>query len=228
MLQLDRIHSFYGKSCILQGVSLYVNAGEIVTILGRNGVGKTTTLKSILGLVKVTSGSIIYKGVSVIDKKAFEIFRKGIGYVPQGRNIFSSLTLLENLTLASGKSSENIEEVLSIFPTLKKRLYNRGNQLSGGEQQMLAIARVLICKPELILMDEPSEGLAPMMINLILQALLNLKEEGITVLMVEANLNMATSLGDRHYIMDQGTIACTTSTQHLVQDKTLLDRYLMI
>ena len=229
MLQLDQIHSFYGKSHILHGVSLNVDKGEMVTLLGRNGVGKSTTLKSIMGVVTVRSGSILYKGENITGKKPYEIFRQGLGYVPQGRRIFTSLDAAENLNLAQGRKGNNqLEWILSIFPGLKERLHHGGSELSGGEQQMLAIARVLLGGPDLVLLDEPSEGLAPMMTKTILNTLLELKKTGLTALLVEANLTMATNLGTRHYIMDQGAIAAEVSTQQLFEDQELLDMYFRI
>ena len=232
MLEINQIHSFYGKSHILHGVSLNVNNGEIVTLLGRNGVGKTTTLKSVIGLVVVQSGSILYKGESIVGEKAYEIFRKGLGYVPQGRKIFTTLSVAENLRLAYHKKEDNqtdrLEWILKIFPVLQERLHHGGGQLSGGEQQMLAIARVLLGEPELILLDEPSEGLAPIMVKTILNTLTELKKTGMTALLVEANLSLATSLGDRHYVMDQGAIADEVTTQRLTEDEELLNKYFRI
>jgi len=229
MLQLNDVHSFYGKSHILHGVSFRVDNGELVTLLGRNGVGKTTTLKSIMGIVSVRSGTIQYKGGNIIGKKPYEIFRQGLGYVPQGRKIFSTLNVAENLNLALRQhNTKKLEWVLEIFPRLKQRLHHIGNELSGGEQQMLSIARVLVCEPEMILLDEPSEGLAPVMMSSILSTLEELKKTGGTVLLVEANLSMAMNLGDRHYIMDQGMIVSEVTTQQLSEDDELLNKYFRI
>jgi branched-chain amino acid transport system ATP-binding protein len=229
MLQLDQIHSFYGKSHILHGVSFNVDKGELVTVLGRNGVGKTTTLKSIMGVVTVRSGSVLYKGENITGKRPYEIFRQGLGYVPQGRKIFASLSVAENLNLAQGRRvNTQLEWIFSIFPALKERLHHGGSELSGGEQQMLSIARVLLGGPEVILLDEPSEGLAPIMTKAILNTLLELKKRGMTALLVEANLTMAINLGTRHYIMDQGSIASEVSTQQLSEDEELLDKYFRI
>jgi len=229
MLQLNDVHSFYGKSHILYGASFRVDNGELVTLLGRNGVGKTTTMKSIMGIVSVRSGTIQYKGENITGKKPYEIFRQGLGYVPQGRKIFSTLNVAENLNLALRQhNTEKLEWVLEIFPRLKQRLHHIGNELSGGEQQMLAIARVLVCEPEMLLLDEPSEGLAPIMARSILSTLEELKKTGATVLLVEANLSMAMNLGDRHYIMDQGMIVSEVTTQQLSEDEELLDKYFRI
>jgi branched-chain amino acid transport system ATP-binding protein len=229
MLQLEQICSFYGKSHILHGVSFTIHEGELVTVLGRNGVGKTTTLKSIMGLVTVRSGRIIYKGENITGKKPYEIFRQGLGYVPQGRKIFTSLSVAENLKLAQSRSANSdLEWILSIFPGLAKRLHHGGKELSGGEQQMLAIARVLIGRPDFLLLDEPSEGLAPLMTKAILDNLMQLKKKGMTALLVESNLLIAITLGTRHYIMDQGTIASEVSSQQLSEDEELLDKYFRI
>jgi branched-chain amino acid transport system ATP-binding protein len=226
MLKLDQVHAYYGKSHILHGVSLDVKNGELVTLLGRNGAGKTTTLKSIMGLVSVRSGSIQYKDENILSKETHEIFRKGIGYVPQGRRIFSSLSVAENLRLPSLRQDEGrLERVLNIFPTLRKRLKHRGNELSGGEQQMLAIARVLVSGSELILLDEPSEGLAPLLVGAIMDTIQELKKSGLTILLVEANLTMASNLGDRHYVMAHGLVACEASSQQILEDVELHRKY---
>jgi branched-chain amino acid transport system ATP-binding protein len=232
MLELHQIHSFYGKSQILHGVTLHINEGEVVTLLGRNGVGKTTTLKSIMGVVAVRSGTIYYKGQDIVGKKPYEIFRNGVGYVPQGRRIFNSLSVSENLHLALGlgrnRAVAKLDWILEIFPRLRQRLHHGGNQLSGGEQQMLAIARVLIGEPELVLFDEPSEGLAPLMASAILDTLSELKKGGMTAFLIEANLLMAIKLGTRHYIMDQGMIVYEPTARQLSDDEQLLNKYFRI
>jgi len=185
-----------------------------------------------MGIVSVRSGSIAFKNQSILGKKPYDIFRQGVGYVPQGRKIFTSLSVLENLNLAYGLSqgsrAANLEWVLTVFPRLRQRVHHGGSELSGGEQQMLAIARVLVERPEVILLDEPSEGLAPLMVSSIHQVLLELKSSGLTALLVEANLKMAVSLGTRHYVMDQGTIVYEPTTQQLAEDEELLDKYFRI
>jgi branched-chain amino acid transport system ATP-binding protein len=229
MLELDQVHAYYGKSHILHGICLKVNRGELVTLLGRNGAGKTTTLKTIMGLVSVHSGSIVYKGESISGKEPQEIFRQGIGYVPQGRRIFSSLSVAENLRLPSRRRDEGkVEWVLNIFPGLRQRLKHAGNELSGGEQQMLAIGRVLVSGPEVVLLDEPSEGLAPLLVGAIMGTVLELKKSGLTILLVEANLTMASHLGDRHYVMAHGIVACEASSQQILEDVELHRRYFKI
>lgn len=220
ILKLDQVHAFYGESHILHGVSLGVNRGEVVTLLGRNGAGKTTTLKGVMGLVSVRSGTIEYKGKNILGVKPYQIFHNGLGYVPQGHRIFSSLSVAENLRLAAPRHDESAtDKVLETFPILKQRLRHRGNELSGGEQQMLAIARVLVSAPEFILLDEPSEGLAPMMVGSIMETLQGLKNQGITILLVEANLTVASTLGDRHYIMDQGLVVHEAGTEELGKEE---------
>lgn len=226
MLRLNNVHAYYGISHILLGMNLDVNKGELVTLLGRNGVGKTTTLKSIMGLVSVHSGSIYYKDQNILKKEPYAIFRLGLGYVPQGRRIFNSLTVAENIRISYLSQNENrIEWVLNIFPSLKKRLKHRGNELSGGEQQMLAIARVLVSNPELILLDEPSEGLAPLLIGVVIDRIQDLKKSGLTMLLVESNLVVASNLGDRHYIMEHGVVACQAESQQLLKDHDLQKKY---
>ncbi len=229
MLKVEDIHTYYGESYILQGVSLNVNKGEIVTLLGRNGAGKTTTLRSIMGLTPPKRGKIEYKGEEITGKKPHEIFHKGIALVPQGRRIFSSLTVLENLKIASSRKGPwNLEKVLDIFPSLKERLGHRGNELSGGEQQMLAIARALMGNPELILLDEPSEGLSPIVLNAIAKVLVKLREEGFTILLVEQNVQMALEIGDRHYIIDQGRVTMEATSKELAKNEEIKRKYLSI
>ena len=226
MLKLEQVHAYYGKSHILQGISLEVEKGELVTLLGRNGAGKTTTLKSIMGLVPYCSGSIQYGGRNILGIETYEIFRQGLGYVPQGRRIFSSLSVSENLRLSCSKEDKGkIDWVLDIFPSLRKRLEHRGNELSGGEQQMLAIGRVLASGPELILLDEPSEGLAPRLVESIMDTVKELKKTNLTMLLVEANLTMAATVGDRHYVMSHGVIACEASSQQCLEDEELRQKY---
>jgi branched-chain amino acid transport system ATP-binding protein len=226
MLKLEQVHAYYGKSHILLGVTLEVKKGELVTLLGRNGAGKTTTLKSVMGLVSVRSGSMQFKGQNILGKAPHEIFREGLGYVPQGRRIFSSLSVSENLRLSCFKRDKGKTEwVLDVFPPLRKRLEHRGNELSGGEQQMLAIGRVLVSGPELILLDEPSEGLAPLMVGTIMDTIKELKKTKLTMLLVEANLTMASEIGDRHYVMGHGLIACEAGSKQILEDEELHKKY---
>ena len=205
MLEVNEIHTYYGKSHVLQGVTLRVPKGQIVTLLGRNGAGKTTTLRGIMGLSCPARGEISFQGRSVIGKKTYEISRLGIGYVPEDRQIFTECSVHENLLIAARKGSIwNHERVYDIFPVLKDRQRHIGSALSGGEQQMLAIARALMGTPQLILLDEPSEGLAPLIIRAIVEVMQELKSNGITILLVEQNVEMTKQIADHHYIMDQG------------------------
>jgi branched-chain amino acid transport system ATP-binding protein len=226
MLKLQQVHAYYGKSHILQGVSLEVRKGELVTLLGRNGAGKTTTLKSIMGLVAVNAGVIKYKEKNIQGKVPYQICREGIGYVPQGRRIFSSLSVAENLKLPySAEGEKRVDWVLNFFPPLRKRLGHMGNELSGGEQQMLAIARVLIGRPDLILLDEPSEGIAPLLVLNIMETIRELNRTGLTLLLVEANLQMATTVGTRHYVMASGLVTCEADSKQIMEDESLQKKY---
>jgi branched-chain amino acid transport system ATP-binding protein len=210
VLKLDNIHTFYGKSHIIQGISLNIQTGECVALLGRNGAGKTTTLRSIMGLNPPRDGKIYLKGGEINGKKPFQISREGIGYSPQGRRIFSTLTVLENLTIAInrkvGKENWTLEKVFDAFPIIAERKKHRGNELSGGEQQMLTIARSLMGNPDLLLVDEPTEGLAPLIIGKVLDIILRIKEEGMTIFLVEQNVEATFQVSDRYYILQQGLI----------------------
>lgn len=210
MLRVEDIHTYYGKSYILQGISLEVKEGELVSLLGRNGAGKTTTLRSIMGLTPPSSGIIKYKNEDITGKKPFEISRKGIAYVPEDRRIFSSLTVIENLNIAvrrrNGKGQWTMERIFEIFPQLAERKTHRGDELSGGEQQMLTIARALMSNPGLLLLDEPTEGLAPTLIETIIDIIKYIKDEGVSILFVEQNVEAALELVDKHYIIDEGKI----------------------
>ena len=229
MLKLDQIHSYYGKSHILNGVNLVVKKGELVTLLGRNGMGKTTTLKSIMGMVSVRSGSVLFKENNITNQPSYQIYRQGIGYVPQGRHIFSTLTVEENLRLPpANRNEKNIDWVFDYFPSLRRRMDHMGNQLSGGEQQMLAIARVLISRPELLLLDEPSEGIAPLLVQVIMETLQELSRSGLTILLVDANLKMASQVGTRHYIMASGLITREATSQEILEDEELQNKYFKI
>jgi len=229
MLKLDNIQTYYGESHILQGVSLEISEKEIVTLLGRNGAGKTTTLRSIMGFTPPRFGKIIYKGEDVTGKKPHEMFHKGIGHAPQGRRIFTSLMLIENLNLGARKqSSWTVEKIMDLFPPLKGRESHRGNELSGGEQQMLAIGRALMGGPNLILLDEPSEGLAPLIVKTLMDVIRRLKDEGLTILLVEQNIEMALELGDRHYIIDQGIITHQANSREFLEDENIKTQYLTI
>jgi len=207
-LRLTDVHAFYGESHILHGVDLIVNRGEVVTLLGRNGAGRTTTLKAILGLTGRRSGSIMINGVEAVNLPPHKIAQRGIGYCPEERGIFASLTCEENLMLppqvASGGMS--IDEIYEMFPNLAERRDSPGTRLSGGEQQMLAVARILRTGAKLLLLDEISEGLAPVIIQALARMIRTLREKGFTVVMVEQNFRFAAPLADRFYVMEHGRI----------------------
>lgn len=211
MLRIEALESGYGEVQILRGLSLHAREGRVLAVLGRNGAGKTTTLKSIMGLLLARKGSIAFCGREISNRRNYEIARLGVAYVPETRDIFPSLTVLENLKLATrikpvGDSRWTLAKVFELFPRLYERRDNGGNQLSGGEQQMLAIARALLTNPLLLLLDEPSEGLAPIIVKQIHGKLTELKAEGLTMILVEQNFGFATSLADDVCITGQGQI----------------------
>jgi branched-chain amino acid transport system ATP-binding protein len=235
MLEVRDIHSYYGKSHILQGVSMTLNEGELVCLLGRNGVGKSTTLKSIMGLVKPGEGSIRFHGQELIGRQPFEVARLGVGYVPEDRRIFRSLTVHENL-LMGVKGSKGIsknggwttERVYEKFPRLKDRRDNKGGHLSGGEQQMLTVARTLMGNPKLILVDEPTEGLAPLIVKDVLEMLATVRSSGVTVLMVEQNFKASIKVADRFYIMGKGQMVFEGGTEALLAAEEVRKNYLEV
>jgi len=208
MLETRELHAYYDESHVLRGVDLRVERGEVVTLVGRNGAGKTTTLKSIMGICRKHTGEIIFEGKQIAGLSSDKIARRGIGFVPEERGIYATLTVSENLKLppAFGEAAWPIERIYALFPILKERANAMGTTLSGGEQQMLAIARVLRSGARLILLDEPTEGLAPVIVDAIANLLLEIKQSGITVLLVEQNLRFATRVADRHYLMVHGKI----------------------
>ena len=207
ILQVEDMHTYYGLVHMLHGVSLHVMEGEFVGLLGRNGAGKSTTIKSIMGLVPPRRGSVRFKGEEITGQPPYMIARHGIAYVPGTRGIFSQLTTLENLNMVRNRQSRwTLEDVLQRFPRLAELKNRRGRFLSGGEQQMLAIARALVTGPELLLFDEPSQGLAPIVIESVITMLKGLKNEGVSMLLVEQNVEMALELVDRVLILDQGSI----------------------
>jgi branched-chain amino acid transport system ATP-binding protein len=231
MLEVIELHSYYGDAHVLQGVSLTVSAGEIVALLGRNGMGKTTTIRSIMNLRQpvVRSGEIRFRGERLNDLAPHSIAKRKIALVPQGRRLFPSLTVIEHLTMlksASVKQGWTVERVLNTFPRLAERRQHRGNQLSGGERQMLAVGRALMIDPELILIDEPSEGLAPVMVQHLEAVIASLRQEGLGVLLVEQNLYSALALADRVYLIETGRIVHQGAPAELEADPSSLERYL--
>lgn len=229
MLNVDSIHSYYDKSHVLEGVSLKVEAGELVTLLGRNGAGKTTTLRSILGIVRPRQGQISFNGQQLVGREIFDIARLGIALVPEHRGIFRQLSVEEHLKIAVRKTSRwQLEDVYSMFPRLKERRRNGGFALSGGEQQMLAIARALLNDPKLLILDEPTEGLAPVIVDELVKILRRIKDEGLSILLVEQNLMVCDALADRHYVLEQGRVAYQGSAAQFREDPSIKNRYLAL
>jgi branched-chain amino acid transport system ATP-binding protein len=231
MLELDNINAYYGDSHILHGVSLSVQEGEIVCLLGRNGAGKTTTILTVMGYLQPRPGRIRYRKRDIGGLPPYAIARLGFGFVPQERGIFPSLTVRENLTVfarAGGKGFWTLQRIFDLFPVLRARERNLGFQLSGGEQQMLSIARALMLNPEMLLLDEPSEGLAPMIVQQIIEVLARLKREGMAILLVEQSLRTAFAVGDRHHVLNKGEICFTGSAAELENNEFVLRNYLSV
>ena len=231
MLHLENIHAFYGLSHILFGVSLTVKQGEIVCLLGRNGAGKSTTMKSIMGIVPPKEGSITFKGVACTGNKPYLMARMGIGFVPDNRRVFADLTVGENLDISARNFHQggwDKDRVYDFFPALRKIDHRRAGFLSGGEQQMLTISRALMINPEFILLDEPTEGLAPLIVDMLAEQILRLKENGMTILLAEQNLEVALRLSDRGYIIDKGVIRYHGSSAELADNAEVRDAYLSV
>lgn len=230
MLEVQGLNGWYGESHVLHDVNLTVNKGEVVTLLGRNGAGKTTTLKAIMGLLKSRSGSIRFNGTELIDLPARDIARLGIGYVPDDRGIFGSLSVLENLLLPPkvADSGFDLPAIYELFPNLEERLDSYGNKLSGGEQQMLSIARILRTGALFVLMDEPTEGLAPVIIHQIGHTVRRLKKAGFTILLVEQNFHFARELADRHYIVQEGKVVDQFRNDEIADNLEKIQGYLGI
>ena len=229
-LRVSGLHTFYGESHILHGVDLKVNRGELVTLLGRNGAGRTTTLKAILGLVGKRSGSVMVNGRETVHWPAHRIARLGVGYCPEERGIFSSLSAEENLMLPPILSSQgmSIDEIYGMFPNLKERRRSQGTRLSGGEQQMLAIARILRTGASLLLLDEVSEGLAPVIVQKLSEVILQLKQRGFTMVLVEQNFRFAAPLADRMYVVERGRIVLEVTKGEIKEKQELLDELLAV
>jgi branched-chain amino acid transport system ATP-binding protein len=230
MLEINDIHTWYGDSYVLQGVTLEVKDATVVALLGRNGMGKTTTIRSIMGLTPPRKGSISFNGQELSGLQPYQIARLGIGLVPQGRMIFPSLSVTENLSMAARtgdkKDPWTLEKVYELFPALKERGKNKGNLLSGGEQQMLTIARALMTNPELIMLDEPSEGLAPILVQEVFRVIHQLKAAGQSILLVEQDFGMAMDVADYAYIMSKGSIVYGSTPAELVDNEKVKSTYL--
>jgi branched-chain amino acid transport system ATP-binding protein len=230
MLELVDVHTYYGESYILQGITMEVKRSSVAVLLGRNGMGKTTTIRSIVGFTPPRRGSIRFNGIDLTSLPSYQIAQMGIGLIPQGRHIFPSLSVKENLTMsarmARGNQGWSLDTVYSYFPILRERSNLRGNLLSGGEQQMLAIARALMTNPNLLLMDEPSEGLAPLIVSRIGQIISQLKESGFSILLVEQNYPMALKVADYAYIIGKGMIVHESTIEELRRDEEIRVKYL--
>ena len=229
ILKIHDIHTYYGESYVLQGISFDVEKGSIVGILGRNGMGKTTLIRSIIGFTPPRRGEIFFKDVDITRMPSHNIVRMSLGLVPQGRRIFPSLSVQENLRVGArglGSDAWNEEKIYDLFPVLKERTHHKGNQLSGGEQQMLAIARALMGNPELLLMDEPGEGLAPMLIQKIGESILQLKERGLSILLVEQNLPFAIETSDFIHVLTKGMIVHSSTPKELWENEEVKTQHL--
>lgn len=228
MLDIDGIHCFYGEVQVLRDFTLRLEAGEILCLLGRNGAGKTTALKSIMGLVRPRQGTITFDGTDLSTLPAHEIPRQGIGYVPQGRRLFAELTVMDNLRvglMTRNSGNDVLEHVFSLFPVLKERLGQRAGTMSGGEQQMLAMARALCMNPRVLLLDEPTEGLMPAMIARIRQSVLDLKEHGVTTILVEQRVDAVLPVADRVAFVENGRVTAVMTVEELRKDHHVVDRY---
>jgi branched-chain amino acid transport system ATP-binding protein len=228
MLEIRDIHTYYGDSYILQGISLSMESGQVVGILGRNGMGKTTLIRSIIGFTPPRQGHVLFKEREITAWPSNRVVTLGLGLVPQGRRVFPSLTVLENLLVANKRNGGRwtVERVMELFPRLRERRGNRAGQLSGGEQQMLAIARGLMTNPELLLMDEPTEGLAPLLVREVGRVIENLKSQGLSILLVEQNLPLALRVSDHVHILSRGRIVHSSAPQALWENEEIKRRYL--
>ena len=231
LLKVQELNAWYDHSHIIQGVSFEVHAGEIVTLMGRNGAGKTTTLRTMMGLVQKCKGEVLFDGASLLGLPTHIRYQKGLAYVPEERRIVPSLTVEENLQLGvlastlRGEMSALVEEIAQTFPRLKERLHQEGTSLSGGEQQMLAIARAMMARPRMILLDEPSEGIMPILVDEMFELFTRMKQQGTTILLVEQNVERALSISDRAYIFDQGQIVHQGFGSDLLADQEIQDKY---
>jgi branched-chain amino acid transport system ATP-binding protein len=231
VLEVAKLNAWYDRSHVVQDVSFNVQRGEIVTLMGRNGAGKTTTLRAVMGLVAKRAGSAVFDGVDLLAQPAHTRFHRGLAYVPEERRIVAGLTVRENLQLGitaspnRKESSKMIDEIAEIFPRLKERLDQDGTSMSGGEQQMLAIARAMMARPKMILLDEPSEGIMPILVDELFELFARMKQQGTTILLVEQNVERALRISDRAYIVDEGKIVLEGTGPALLADKDIQERY---
>ncbi len=231
MLKVQQLNAWYDHSHVIQGLDFEVRTGEIVTLMGRNGAGKTSTLRTIMGLVSKCRGQVIFDGQDLLGQPPHVRFHHGLAYVPEERRIVPGLTVLENLQLGllassrRGEMDAMIDEIAETFPRLKERLHQEGTSLSGGEQQMLAIARAMMARPRMILLDEPSEGIMPLLVHEMFQLFVRMKQAGTTILLVEQNVERALSISDRAYILDQGQIVHQGAADELLRNAEIQERY---
>jgi len=226
-LEVEGVHTYYGESHVLQGISLRVDPGEVLAILGRNGMGKTTLIRTIVGFTPPREGRVLYEGTEITRLPPFRMAALGMALVPQGRRVFPSLSVRENLDVARrGEGRWSLEQVYALFPRLRERAANRANKLSGGEQQMLAIGRALMSNPDLLLMDEPTEGLAPLLVRGVGRVITELKRSGLSILLVEQNLALALSVADRVHVLSRGQIVHTGTPAELMSNDDVKTRYL--
>jgi branched-chain amino acid transport system ATP-binding protein len=233
MLSVENLNAYYGRAHILADVSFAVPKGEVVVLLGRNGAGKTTTMKAVMGLVPPAGGRVVFEGIDIAGQQPFEIARLGLGYVPEERRIFAELTVAENLEVGSrpvraGAPQWALEKLFALFPNLARMQDRLGGQMSGGEQQMLTIARTLMGNPSLVLLDEPSEGLAPVIVEQMARTILDLKREGLTVLLSEQNLHFARAVADRALIIEKGRIRFAGTMAELMANEAVRTQYLSV
>ena len=231
LLRVDQIESSYGASQVLFGISLDIGAGEVVTLLGKNGMGKTTTIRPIMGIIKPNSGNVYFKGIQINGEPSFKVAQAGIGLVPEGRQIFPNLNVYENLvaTAANRRNDSDpwtINKIFDLFPALADRQLNAGNQLSGGEQQMLAISRALMTNPDLLILDEATEGLAPLIRDDIWRVLEELKSGGQSILVIDKNVDALTKIANKHYIIEKGLVVWSGSSKELRADEDIQHLYL--
>lgn len=233
VLEIKNLVAGYGPITALHGVSLHVEQGELVSLVGANGAGKSTLLSSIIGLVKVSEGEIIYEGENLVGKKYYEIIRKKIAIVPEGRQVFAGMTVEENLRLGSfcltkdaKRDNDTIEQVFEYFPRLKERIKQPAGTMSGGEQQMLAVGRALMSHPDLLILDEPSMGLAPLVVNQVFEIIKKIKETGVTMMLIEQNANKALKISDRAYVLRTGNVIMEDQAENLLGNTALLESYL--
>jgi branched-chain amino acid transport system ATP-binding protein len=231
MLTIKNLNAWYDRSHVVQDVGLEVGKGEIVTLMGRNGAGKTTTLRTVMGLIPKCSGSVLFDGKELIGLPVHERFHQGLAYVPEDRRIVAGLSVKENLELGviastrRGQTNAIMGEVMDTFPRLKERLTQDGTSLSGGEQQMLAIARAMMAEPKMILLDEPSEGIMPVLVDEMFELFVRMKAKGVTILLVEQNVERALGISDRAYVLDQGVVVYQADAKALLADQEIQDRY---